>query len=95
MAPEEFHKLKADVQGIKDRNRRVEADKAWETSWSRNFAILVLTYIVAVIALFMIDAANPMTGAIIPTLGFFLSIQTLPFLKRWWLKNYLKKNSRP
>ena len=26
----------ADIEAIKERNRRVEADKVWETSWNGN-----------------------------------------------------------
>ena len=28
--------LEKEIKDIKLRNKRVEADKAWETSWSRN-----------------------------------------------------------
>ena len=41
--------LEAEINKIRERNKKVEADKAWETSWTRRFLILVLTYIVAVI----------------------------------------------
>ena len=34
---------------IKERNKRVELDKAWETSWTRKLCICILTYIVVVI----------------------------------------------
>ena len=32
---EELEQLKNEIQQIKERNARVEADKAWETSFSR------------------------------------------------------------
>jgi len=34
--------LEKEVTDIKARNKRVEADKAWETSWSRKIVIAVL-----------------------------------------------------
>ncbi len=35
--------LEQRVQELEARNKRVEADKAWETSWARRVAIAVLT----------------------------------------------------
>jgi len=46
--------LKKEIAEIKERNKRVEADKAWETSNTRKLIIFVLTYIViSVFFLFM------------------------------------------
>ena len=39
------------LSSIEERNRRVEADKAWETSWTRRLLIAVLTY--GVIAVYL------------------------------------------
>ena len=39
--------LQSQIDEIKKRNARVGADKAWETSLTRKFTILVLTYIFA------------------------------------------------
>ena len=36
----------SDVAAIKQRNARVEAEKAWETSWTRRIIIALLTYCV-------------------------------------------------
>ena len=46
------------IEKIEDRNRRVETDKAWETSWTRKIWICVLTYIVVVIYSFVISKYN-------------------------------------
>lgn len=80
--------LQKEIDEIKTRNRRVEADKAWETSWSRKLLILVLTYIVVVIFFTVSNLPNPFVNAIVPTIGFFLSTLTVPFFKNWWLKRY-------
>lgn len=72
---------------IEERNKRVELDKKWETSPVRILSVAIITYIIAVIALFMIKAPNPFLNALIPTLGFILSTQSLPFIKRLWMKN--------
>jgi hypothetical protein len=81
--------LEQEIKALKERNVRVEADKAWETSLSRKILILLTTYIVASLALFIIEVPDFYLGAIIPTLGFFLSTLTFPVVKRWWIKNRL------
>ena len=79
--------VKEDIERIKERNRRVEADKAWETSISRKVVIVVFTYCLSVMVLLSIDAPEPFFNAIIPTLGFLLSTMTFGFLKKWWIHN--------
>lgn len=71
---------------VGDRNKKVEINKAWEVSGVRMFSILILTYIFAAIALYLIGTENYLLGALIPVLGYFLSTQSLPFIKRWWVK---------
>ena len=83
--------LSKEIQNIKERNFRVEADKAWETSLFRKILISVITYIVASLVLYVIGVPDFYLGAIIPTLGFFLSTLTIPAVKRWWIRNYLKR----
>ena len=39
--------MKEDIEQIKERNRRVETDKAWETSLFRVITITIITYIIA------------------------------------------------
>ena len=41
--------LNKEVEEIKKRNKRVELDKAWETSMTRRICVCILTYIVVVI----------------------------------------------
>ena len=41
--------LEKEIDNIKNRNKRVELDKAWETSFTRKICIMILTYIVVVI----------------------------------------------
>ena len=85
----EIEQIKQDIADMKARNTRVESDKAWETSISRKVAILVLTYVVAVVVLYIIGVSAPYFNALIPTLGFFLSVQSLPFLKKIWIRKHI------
>ncbi len=82
-----LEKLEQEIETIKERNRRVEKDKAWETSWFRVFAICIITYVFAALFLFLIGSPNFLVSALVPVVGFFLSTQSLPFIKRWWLRN--------
>lgn len=82
----EFEK---EIENIKERNIKVEKDKAWETSKTKAFILTVITYILACLLLFVIKNNDPFVNALIPTLGYFLSFQSLPFIKKWWIKrNY-------
>jgi len=80
-----------ELQTIKERNLRVEAEKAWETSLSRKLLILITTYAVASLALHSIGVPDFYLGAIIPTLGFFLSTLSFPIVKKWWIAKYFPK----
>lgn len=76
------------LQVIEDRNRRVEDDKAWETSWIRRGGIMVLTYIVVVAYLqIVIKADDVWINALVPVIGFTLSTLTLSLIKRTWLSS--------
>ena len=44
----ELKEIEQEIIQIKERNKRAETDKAWETSWTRRICICILTYIVVV-----------------------------------------------
>ena len=77
--------LEKRITDIENRNKRVESDKAWETSNLRKVLIIILTYIFAVLYLTITDTTNPFFGAVVPCVGFFLSTQTLNIIKKQWL----------
>ena len=77
--------LEKRITDIENRNKRVESDKAWETSNLRKVLIIILTYIFAVLYLTIADTTNPFFGAVVPCVGFFLSTQTLNIIKKQWL----------
>jgi len=82
------------IQKIEERNVRVEAEKAWETSAFRVGSIVALTYIIACGVLAAMDNENPFRNALIPAVGYFLSVQSLPFIKRSWISRYLSRRSK-
>jgi len=75
---------------IQARNRRVEADKAWETSWTRRLCIAVLTYVVAVVWLRLIGDTRAWFDALVPVVGFVLSTLSLRVVKRGWVERWLR-----
>jgi len=83
--------LNSEINKIKQRNKRVEADKAWETSTIRKVIIALLTYIIIVIFLYSVNLPKPFSNAIVPALAFFLSTLTIPLFKNWWFNNIYKK----
>lgn len=85
-----LEQLQAEIDEIKARNRRVEADKAWETSWTRRILVLILTYLVIVIFFYTVKLSRPFINAIVPAAAFLLSTLTLPVFKKWWLNKIYK-----
>ncbi len=61
------------LQAIETRNRRVELDKHWETSWTRRLVIAGLTYGVVFVYLVIINNNKPFINAFVPPFGFILS----------------------
>jgi len=86
-----IEQLENDIQEIKTRNLRVEADKAWETSATRRCAILALTYVVMVVFFVVIKQERPFIGALVPVLAFALSTLTLSFFKKYWMRKVYRK----
>ena len=77
------------LRTIEERNKRVELDKAWETSWTRKIVIAVLTYLTIVLFFFVAGLPDPFPNAVVPTTGFVLSTFSLPLFKQVWVK-YIK-----
>ncbi len=82
------------IQDIIERNKRVEADKAWETSWTRRLFIVCITYITACVFLWLIANQNPLTNALVPTGGYLLSTLSLSWIKEQWNKKPIHSEDR-
>lgn len=77
------------IAAIENRNKRVEADKAWETSWTRRLTIMVLTYAVVVCYLTFVVHIDPWINALVPVIGYFLSTLTVSYIKTRWMSKHL------
>lgn len=84
--------LEQRIKKLEARNARVEADKAWETSWTRKIAIAVLTYLVVVSYLYFVIGIEPWLNALVPVVGFLLSTLTLSYLRQLWITRRANKN---
>lgn len=79
------------VSALEQRNAKVEANKAWEGSWTRRGFIMLVTYVVAVVWLTVINESNLWLKAVVPVAGFLLSTLTIGPLKYLWTKSVYKK----
>ena len=82
--------LEKELKEVKARNKRVEGDKAWETSFARRVLVTVLTYFVIVLFFYFAELPKPFVNSIVPAVAFLLSTMTLSFFKRIWLERYVK-----
>ncbi|MEK7540314.1 MAG: hypothetical protein AAB558_03635 [Patescibacteria group bacterium] len=82
--------VQKELELIKQRNQRVEADKAWETSLVRIGSVAVITYAVALLVMRALGVERFWLQAFIPSFGYILSTQSLPLIKRWWIKKFFR-----
>lgn len=83
--------IEKEIKDIKERNKKVELDKAWETSWVRRICIMILTYIVVVIYSYIVSKYNNIfLSSLVPVIGFTLSTLFLKLVRKLWQKNKTK-----
>ncbi len=84
----ELKELEEELIKIKERNKKVELDKAWETSLTRKLCICILTYAVVVIYSHLINKiSNVWLSSLVPVIGFTLSTLSLKLVRNVWEKN--------
>lgn len=85
-----LYTLKKEITLIKARNKRVEADKAWETSGARKIIVALLTYFVVVLFFYTAGLPRPFVNSIVPSVAFLVSTLTLDFFKKVWMRQVYK-----
>ena len=84
----ELKELEEEIVKIKERNKKVELDKAWETSWTRKICIMILTYIVVIIYSYVIkEFDNMFLSSLVPVIGYTLSTLSLRLVRNIWEKS--------
>lgn len=77
--------IEKEIKNIKNRNRRVELDKKWETSLTRRLCIMILTYIIIVTYSYLIrNNNNIFLSSIVPVIGYLLSTLSLKLIRKVW-----------
>jgi hypothetical protein len=82
--------LEQRVVEIEARNKRVELDKEWETSWTRRISITISTYLVVAFYLIFIHKDKPFVNAVVPAIGYFLSTLVLRQIRNMWQSSKIK-----
>lgn len=74
--------LEERVAKLESRNRRVEADKAWEVSWTRRIILMILIYGTVIFYLHFVVHINPWINGFVPVIGYCVSTLTVSFIKK-------------
>ena len=84
--------IEQELENIKKRNKRVELDKALETSWTRKICIMILTYLIVVIYSYLIKQYdNILLSSLVPVIGFALSTLSLKYIRKIWERKIYSK----
>jgi hypothetical protein len=78
------------IARLEARNQRVEANKAWEISWTRRFTIMLMTYVTVVFYLHFVIHIDPWINALVPVIGYFCSTLTISRLKKRFISKLSK-----
>lgn len=80
--------IEKEIEKLKERNKKVELNKEWETSWTRKICICILTYIVVIIYSHLTNKiSNIWLSSLVPVIGFTLSTLSLKIVRNIWEKN--------
>ena len=83
----ELKELENEIEQIKERNKRVELDKKWETSATKKICIAILTYVVVIIYSVLISKrSNVFLSSLVPVIGYTLSTLSLKAIRKIWEK---------
>lgn len=82
--------LEKRITEIEERNKRVELNKLWETSFTRKICIMVLTYIIVLVYTYIIKNYDSLFfSSLVPVIGFLLSTLSLKSIRKIWEKKII------
>ena len=80
-----MNELEKRIARIEERNKKVEKNKAWETSWVRRICIMILTYLVVIAYSYVIRKIDSIfLSSLVPVIGFTLSTLSLGLVRKIW-----------
>ena len=86
----ELNELNEEINKIKERNKRVELDKKWETSWTIRICICILTYVIVATYSYLVrNYTNIFISSLVPVIGFTLSTLSLKYIRKIWEKKII------
>lgn len=78
-----MEELKEGISNIENKNKKVELDKKWETSYLRRILICILTYIVTVAYSYLVSKMNSIfLSSLVPAIGFGLFTLSLKLCRK-------------
>ncbi|PIN84756.1 MAG: hypothetical protein COV47_05815 [Candidatus Diapherotrites archaeon CG11_big_fil_rev_8_21_14_0_20_37_9] len=82
--------LEKEINLLKERNKKVEADKAWETSKTRRLILALSTYFIVYYFLTLINSPDQHFVSLVPAGAYLLQQYSMPFLKKIWAQRFHK-----
>lgn len=77
-----------EIKKLQERNKRVDLNKKWETSWTRKICIMILTYLIVILYSYLIRKYdNIFLSSLVPVIGFTLSTLSLQLVRKLWEKS--------
>ena len=68
-----LEEVEQELKAIKERNNRVELDKAWETSGTRKMCICILTYVDVIIYSYIVrNFDNIFLSSLVPVIRIYI-----------------------
>ncbi len=83
--------LKKEIENLKQRNKKVELEKSWETSYFRIIGILISTFIIIYTIMYIAWFWDKIVWSLISAIWYLISTFSLWFLKKIYIKKYLTK----
>jgi len=82
---DKLEELTRRVVDLEKRNIVVDTRKQWESSYTRMFCIIIITYVLIFLYLnYSLHVANAAADAVVPAIGFTLSAASLSIVKPIW-----------
>jgi hypothetical protein len=78
--------IEKEIDALQQRNFEKDRGKDFETSYTRVFFLMFVTYWTLFAYMYIIGTNQPFLDAIVPTLGFNISTWSLPLVKEWWIQ---------
>jgi putative acetyltransferase len=75
-----------DIKNLQERNKMIEAEKAWETSWTRRAIIAIVTYIIVAFWLAIIGVSHNLIHALVAVASYLVGMAMLPMIKEHWIE---------